>query len=109
MYNIEREGEREGGEGGGGGGEKERKRDDKVCNITMSSNVLTKNINIESLDIVNIKRETYYKMKFIMNCLDSNMAIKKRKTIFYLKNLEDSTTEIITEDYLNKRIIHKNV
>jgi hypothetical protein len=35
------------------------------------------------------------------------MAIKKRKTIFYLKNLEDSTTEIITEDYLNKRIIHK--
>jgi hypothetical protein len=42
-----------------------------------------------------------------MNCLDKNMAIKKRKTIFYLKNLEDSTTEIITEDYLNKRIIHK--
>ena len=109
MYNIEREREREGereGEGGGGG-ERERKRDDKVCNITMSSNVLTTNINIESLDIVNIKRETYYKMKFIMNCLDSNMAIKKRKTIFYLKNLEDSTTEIITEDYLNKRIIHK--
>jgi hypothetical protein len=46
-------------------------------------------------------------MKFIINCLEKNMAIKKRKTIFYLKNLEDSTTEIITEDYLNKRIIHK--
>ena len=103
MYNIEREGEGEREREREGGGE----RDDKVCNITMSSNVLTTNINIESLDIVNIKRETYYKMKFIMNCLDSNMAIKKRKTIFYLKNLEDSTTEIITEDYLNKRIIHK--
>ena len=80
---------------------------DKACNTKSSSNVLKTSINIESLDIVNIKRETYYKMKFIMNCLDSNMAIKKRKTIFYLKNLEDSTTEIITEDYLNKRIIHK--
>jgi hypothetical protein len=46
-------------------------------------------------------------MKFIINTLEKNWAIKKRKTIFYLKNLEDSTTEIITEDYLNKRIIHK--
>jgi hypothetical protein len=46
-------------------------------------------------------------MKFIINSLEKNWAIKKRKTIFYLKNLEDSTTEIITEDYLNKRIIHK--
>ena len=79
----------------------------KTCDINTGSNLLTTNINIDSLDIANIKRETYYKMKFIMNCLDKNMAIKKRKTIFYLKNLEDSTTEIITEDYLNKRIIHK--
>jgi hypothetical protein len=81
--------------------------DDKACNTKSSSNVLKTSINIESLDIVNIKRETYYKMKFIINSLEKNWAIKKRKTIFYLKNLEDSTTEIITEDYLNKRIIHK--
>jgi hypothetical protein len=82
-------------------------KNDKTHDINTGSNLLTTNINIDSLDIANIKRETYYKMKFIMNCLDKNMAIKKRKTIFYLKNLEDSTTEIITEDYLNKRIIHK--
>ena len=82
-------------------------KNDKTHDINTGSNLLTTNINIESLDIANIKRETYYKMKFIMNCLEKNMSIKKRKTIFYLKNLEDSTTEIITEDYLNKRIIHK--
>jgi hypothetical protein len=82
-------------------------KNDKTPDISTGSNLLTANINIESLDIANIKRETYYKMKFIINCLEKNMAIKKRKTIFYLKNLEDSTTEIITEDYLNKRIIHK--
>jgi len=82
-------------------------KNDKTHDINTGSNLLTTNINIESLDIANIKRETYYKMKFIMNCLDKNMAIKKRKTIFYLKKLDDSTTEIITEDYLNKRIIHK--
>jgi len=80
---------------------------DKTYNIKSSSNVLNTTINIDSLDIVNIKRETYYKMKFIINSLEKNWAIKKRKTIFYLKNLEDSTTEIITEDYLNKRLIHK--
>ena len=72
-----------------------------------NSNVLNTNISVETLEINNIKRETYYKMKFIMNTLDKNWAIKKRKNIFYLKNLEDSTTEIITEDYLNKRLIHK--
>ena len=71
------------------------------------SNVLKTNINLESLNIVNIKKETYYKMKFIMNSLEKNWAIKKRKTIFYLKNLDNSTTEFITEDYLNKRIIRK--
>ena len=80
---------------------------DNMYNIKSSSNVLNTTINIDSLDIVNIKRETYYKMKFIINSLEKNWAIKKRKTIFYLKNLEDSTTEIITEDYLNKRLIHK--
>ena len=71
------------------------------------SNVLKTNINVESLNIANIKKETYYKMKFIMNSLEKNWAIKKRKTIFYLKNLDNSTTEFITEDYLNKRIIRK--
>jgi hypothetical protein len=80
---------------------------DKQCKTKTSTNVLNTNINIDSLDIVNIKRETYYKMKFIINSLEKNWAIKKRKTIFYLKNLEDSTTEIITEDYLNKRVINK--
>jgi len=80
---------------------------DKASNIKSTSNVLSTTINMDSLDIMNIKRETYYKMKFIINCLEKNWAIKKRKTIFYLKNLEDSTTEIITEDYLNKRVIHK--
>ena len=80
---------------------------DKQSNIKSTSNVLNTTINMDSLDIMNIKRETYYKMKFIINCLEKNWAIKKRKTIFYLKNLEDSTTEIITEDYLNKRVIHK--
>ena len=85
----------------------EEKLHDKASNTKSYSNVLNTSINIESLDIVNIKRETYYKMKFIINSLEKNWAIKKRKTIFYLKNLEDSTTEIITEDYLNKRIIHK--
>ena len=80
---------------------------DKQSNIKSTSNVLNTTINMDSLDIMNIKRETYYKMKFIINCLEKNWAIKKRGTIFYLKNLEDSTTEIITEDYLNKRVIHK--
>ncbi len=80
---------------------------DIQCKPSSSTNVLKTNINIDSLDIVNIKRETYYKMKFIINSLEKNWAIKKRKTIFYLKNLEDSMTEIITEDYLNKRVINK--
>jgi hypothetical protein len=88
-------------------GDLEENVDDKTCNTKSCSNVLNTSINIESLNILNIKRETYYKMKFIINTLEKNWAIKKRKTIFYLKNLEDSTTEIITEDYLNKRIIHK--
>lgn len=72
-----------------------------------NSNVLNTNISVESLEINNIKRETYYKMKFIMNTLDKNWAIKKRNNVFYLKNLDNSTKEIITEDYLNKRVIQK--
>ena len=32
-----------------------------------NTNVLNTNVFIESLDFNNIKRETYYKMKFIMN------------------------------------------
>jgi hypothetical protein len=85
----------------------EKEIDGNASNSKTNSNFLKKNINIESLDIANIKRETYYKMKFIINSLEKNWAIKKRKNIFYLKNLEDSTTEIITEDYLNKRVINK--
>jgi hypothetical protein len=46
-------------------------------------------------------------MKFILNSLDKNWAIKKRNNVFYLKNLDNSTKEIITEDYLNKRVIQK--
>ena len=46
-------------------------------------------------------------MKYIMNSLDKNWAIKKRENIFYLKNLDNSTKDIITEDYLNKRVIKK--
>jgi hypothetical protein len=85
----------------------EKEVDSDTSKSKQNSNFLKTNINIESLDIANIKRETYYKMKFIINSLEKNWAIKKRKNIFYLKNLEDSTTEIITEDYLNKRVINK--
>ena len=85
----------------------EKEIDGNTSKSKPNSNFLKTNINIESLDIANIKRETYYKMKFIINSLEKNWAIKKRKNIFYLKNLEDSTTEIITEDYLNKRVINK--
>jgi len=85
----------------------EKEVDSDTSKSKQNSNFLKTNINTESLDIANIKRETYYKMKFIINSLEKNWAIKKRKNIFYLKNLEDSTTEIITEDYLNKRVINK--
>ena len=67
----------------------------------------TFNIDIDILDKSAIKKETYYKMKYIMNSLDKNWAIKKRENIFYLKNLDNSTKDIITEDYLNKRVIEK--
>ena len=42
-----------------------------------------------------------------MNSLYKNWEIKKRENIFYLKNLDNSTKDIITEDYLNKRVIQK--
>ena len=54
-----------------------------------------------------IKREVYYKMNFIMKYLENHWAIKKRGNVFFLKNLETSSKEIITEDYLNRRIIEK--
>lgn len=65
------------------------------------------NLNLEVIDTMTIKKEIYYKMKFILNSLDKNWAIKKRNNVFYLKNLDNSTKEIITEDYLNKRVIQK--
>ena len=65
------------------------------------------NLDIDMLDKSAIKKETYYKMKYIMNSLDKNWAIKKRENVFYLKNLDNSTKDIITEDYLNKRVIQK--
>ncbi len=74
-----------------------------------STNVINTafNIDIDILDKSAIKKETYYKMKYIMNSLDKNWAIKKRENVFYLKNLDNSTKDIITEDYLNKRVIEK--
>ena len=68
---------------------------------------VTTTLNLELVDTSIIKKETYYKMKFILNSLDRNWAIKKRNNVFYLKNLDNSTKEIITEDYLNKRVIQK--
>ena len=65
------------------------------------------NLDIDILDKSAIKKETYYKMKYIMNSLDKNWEIKKRENVFYLKNLDNSTKDIITEDYLNKRVIQK--
>ena len=79
--------------------------DSDTTSITKTAATLTTNIDI--LDKSAIKKETYYKMKYIMNSLDKNWAIKKRENIFYLKNLDNSTKDIITEDYLNKRVIQK--
>ena len=75
--------------------------------LSSSSSNAAFNIDIDVLDKSAIKKETYYKMKYIMNSLDKNWAIKKRENIFYLKNLDNSTKDIITEDYLNKRVIQK--
>ena len=82
--------------------------DSDTTSITKTATTLTTlTTNIDILDKSAIKKETYYKMKYIMNSLDKNWAIKKRENIFYLKNLDNSTKDIITEDYLNKRVIQK--
>jgi hypothetical protein len=78
-----------------------------LSSASSSSTNAAFNIDIDVLDKSAIKKETYYKMKYIMNSLDKNWAIKKRENIFYLKNLDNSTKDIITEDYLNKRVIQK--
>ena len=68
---------------------------------------VTTKVNLDILDNMQIKREVYYKMNFIMKYLENQWAIKKRGNVFFLKNLETSSKEIITEDYLNRRIIDK--
>jgi hypothetical protein len=75
-------------------------------NTTPKYDVTTK-INLDILDNMQIKREVYYKMNFIMKYLENHWAIKKRGEVFFLKNLETSSKEILTEDYLNRRIIDK--
>ena len=75
-------------------------------NTTPKYDVTTK-VNLDILDNMQIKREVYYKMNFIMKYLENHWAIKKRGEVFFLKNLETSSKEIITEDYLNRRIIDK--
>ena len=68
---------------------------------------VTAKVNLDTLDNIQIKREVYYKMNFIMKYLENHWAIKKRGEVFFFKNLETSSKEIITEDYLNRRIIEK--
>jgi len=68
---------------------------------------VTTKVNLDVLDNMQIKREVYYKMNFIMKYLENHWAIKKRGNVFFLKNLETSSKEIIMEDYLNRRIIEK--
>ena len=76
-------------------------------NKTNPSYDVTTKLNLNILDNMEIKREVYYKMNFIMKYLENHWAIKKRGNVFFLKNLETSSKEIITEDYLNRRIIEK--
>lgn len=68
---------------------------------------VTTKVNLDFLDNMQIKREVYYKMNFIMKYLENHWAIKKRGDVFFLKNLETSSKEIIMEDYLNRRIVEK--
>lgn len=75
-------------------------------NTTPKYDVTTK-VKLDILDNMQIKREVYYKMNFIMKYLEDHWAIKKRGEVFFLKNLETSSKEIITEDYLNRRIVDK--
>ena len=56
--------------------------DSDTTAITKTATTLTTlTTNIDILDKSAIKKETYYKMKYIMNSLDKNWAIKKRENI----------------------------
>ena len=68
---------------------------------------VTTKINLNVLDNMQIKKELYYKMNFIMKYLEKNWSIKKRNSVFFFKNVENGDKEIITEDYLNRHIIDK--
>ena len=86
----------------------DNKHVDKVTNQNTKIDYdITTKVDLHILDNMQIKREVYYKMNFIMKYLENHWAIKKRKNIFFLKNLETSSKEIITEDYLNRRIVEK--
>lgn len=76
-------------------------------NKTIHNYDVTTKVNLNILYNMQVKREVYYKMNFIMKYLENHWAIKKRGNVFFLKNLETSSKEIITEDYLNRRIIEK--
>jgi hypothetical protein len=79
---------------------------DTIKKNTSNYDVETK-VNLDILDNMQVKREVYYKMNYIMRYLENHWAIKKRGKVFFFKNLETSSKEIITEDYLNRRIIEK--
>ena len=84
----------------------DRENNNTKKNTSPNYDVITK-VNLDVLDNMQIKREIYYKMNFIMKYLENHWAIKKRGNVFFLKNLETSSKEIIMEDYLNRRIIEK--
>lgn len=84
----------------------DRENNNTKKNTSPNYDVTTK-VNLDVLDNMQIKREVYYKMNYIMKYLENHWAIKKRGKVFFFKNLETSSKEIITEDYLNRRIIEK--
>jgi hypothetical protein len=84
----------------------DRENNNTKKNTSPNYDVITK-VNLDVLDNMQIKREVYYKMNYIMKYLENHWAIKKRGKVFFFKNLETSSKEIITEDYLNRRIIEK--
>jgi hypothetical protein len=84
----------------------DRENNNTKKNTSLNYDVTTK-VNLDVLDNMQIKREVYYKMNYIMKYLENHWAIKKRGKVFFFKNLETSSKEIITEDYLNRRIIEK--
>lgn len=88
--------------------EKQKNKMKKNINekIKTDYDIVTK-VNLDILDNMQIKREVYYKMNFIMKYLENHWAIKKRDDVFFFKNLETSSKEIITENYLNRRIVEK--